>query len=1018
MIPENYKTFLNISDKQLPRFIAGDPAYQNFVSFIETYYSWLAENNNIEDRSKNLLNYIDIDSTLDDFEKYFYSQFLPYFPAEVLSDKRELIKYSKELYRRKSTRDAFKFLFRVLYNADADLYNTRESILIASDGKWVQSIYVKLDTLDNRFLKCKGYKIFGETSKSIAVIQNVHIITGEVQVLISDISSSFISGETVKILDNRLNDLYFDANGDVTDSSSGTLLQAKIKALLSDLTIDPNNYGYTYDVGDPVVFYGGDLDTRSTDTYHAVGEVTGVTKGKINSITIEYPSNGFSTFPNTILTITGKGAANANAIVSAVDTNSVAVISITGSQIISPYSNVYINAASYGFTYNPSANANTTIINALGTININTYPISEITLISEGDGFKEIPTIDAKSYYDGILISEFGVLSPMEITFGGYNYSNNDVININGGAGTGAYANVKSVDANGTIKEVQYIQLSSSYPIGGIGYNMEGLPSASIVSTNNKIVYANTTTETGAGGLILNLANTSNIKTGMYVSGNGIPYVTTLDYFESNVRVTFVDSPNNIVYLDSALESTAPINSLYKFDGTALLNVPSILGDGEILVANTELGGSITSLQILDQGFGYSSTPNVSLKVVDIAVTMEYGTNSNPPVGSRVYQSVNESAINGVNFIGFVADYQVISGQLHYLRVYNYNGSVNSVVDVKPLYIDITVANSKEYKFNLYNEYNTNDYENGVKIYGDGQAKANVSFSGGVVKAEGKFLNTDGFLSSDKVLQSMIYNDFTYFVTIEKEFSKYKDIVKNILHPGGNQLIGRYSLKSNSPIVTSTESYLYDKIDLKYLLKDYDLYGEFVSDNEFQLYDKTSLISLSDVITVNNYINIVSYNNESYSGKIKSIDDANNIISFYDYRFLNLANVAYGYTNSNSVIVTQLTKQYDLINNGNYSNANNHLVDIVFVGDKISIGDNEEIVITNVDYDVNSWTIYTDTTLTPSGNSDNPSLITINKTYTSSIIIVDYKYYYSNGYYIMIGSDYLTDSSNSIIYIP
>ena len=162
MIPENYKTVLNISDKQLPRFIAGNESYESFVAFVESYYSWLAENNNIEDRTKNILNYIDIDKTLDEFEEYFYNTFLPYFPTETLTDKRELVKFSKELYRRKSTRDAFKFLFRVLYNEESDLYNTKESVLIASDGKWVQSVYIALDSSDNRFLSCRNLKIFGE----------------------------------------------------------------------------------------------------------------------------------------------------------------------------------------------------------------------------------------------------------------------------------------------------------------------------------------------------------------------------------------------------------------------------------------------------------------------------------------------------------------------------------------------------------------------------------------------------------------------------------------------------------------------------------------------------------------------------------------------------------------------------------------------------------------------------------------------------------------------------------------
>lgn len=1014
MIPENYKTVLNISDKQLPRFIAGNKSYESFVAFVESYYSWLAENNNVEDRTKNILNYIDIDKTLDEFEEYFYNTFLPYFPTETLTDKRELVKFSKELYRRKSTRDAFKFLFRVLYNEESDLYNTKESVLIASDGKWVQSVYIALDSSDNRFLSCRNLKIFGETSKTISAIQSVHITSNQIHIEISNLYNRYIPGEYVRIVDNFVNDVYFTSTGEITDSSNGTILRTKIYSFLSGLTIDPNNNGLLYEVGDPVVFYNG-LDNRSTETFHGKGAVTDVTKGKINSVTIQTPSYGFSLFPNTVIDIIGRGASNANVIVSGVDTSNVNTISITGTETISSYGGVFLNAAAYGFTYNPSANANTAIINALQTIQVNTYPISQVTLISEGEGYKEIPILNAKSYYNNILLSDFGILAPIQINFSGYNYSNNDIINIVGGSGYGAYANVKSTDSNGSITSVQYIKNLSTDTLGGIGYSNDDLPTTQIISSNNKIIYSNTTALSVNGSLALNMYSTSDIKIGMYVSGNGIPYNLTYNYFTSNVRVSGVDSNTNIVYLNAPLNSEVPSNSIYRFDGTAILNIPTIIGDGEILIANTELSGAINSLEILDQGFGYITTPDITLKVLDVIVSMNYGASNAPPVGSKVYQSVSESVVNDVNFIGYVADYTLLSGDLYTLRLYNYNGQINTTT-ITPLFVDIANLNSKEYSFAIQTSYNINDFINGVKIYGNGAAKANIQFSSGVVRNEGKFLNTDGFLSSDKLLQSNIYNDFTYFITIEKEFSKYKDIIKNILHPSGTQVIGRYSIKSKSPILTGTQSAVNKTIELSNLLQDNDVYAEFISSNIIQIQNKSVLTSLSAFVTVNTNIALSTDKDKFYS-VISSVDDSNNTITLTDYKLLNYSNVAYGYTNANSIVITSLTGKFDVINNGNYSNTNNHLVDIVFVGDTVTIGDNTNLPVVNIDYDINKWIIYFDTDLIATGNESVPSLVNVTRTFKANSILVDYITVIPDTFYIMYDTDYLTTESNDKIFI-
>jgi hypothetical protein len=49
----------------------------------------MEENGNVTERSKNLLNYKDVDKTTNEFINYFTNDFLPYFPKDILIDKEK-----------------------------------------------------------------------------------------------------------------------------------------------------------------------------------------------------------------------------------------------------------------------------------------------------------------------------------------------------------------------------------------------------------------------------------------------------------------------------------------------------------------------------------------------------------------------------------------------------------------------------------------------------------------------------------------------------------------------------------------------------------------------------------------------------------------------------------------------------------------------------------------------------------------------------------------------------------------
>ena len=714
MISNGQKTSLLIPS-QLPGFIRENPDYNNFVSFVQAYYEWMETNGQVLDRAQNLLNYKDIDSTTNDFIDYFINDFLQYFPQDALISKSSAVKVARQLYQSKGTPASYQFLFRILYNSDFDLFYTKDAVLRASDGKWYVAKSLKLATLDKRFLSINNYRLFGETTKSIATVENSVVAGTKTEVFISNIERLFQSGEYVRVVDNANQDVLF----------SGYPLRAKIVGQISQITIDPNNRGLLYQAGDPVIVYGG---LESVNGHGATAVVGTTTSGSILNINVTNEGYGYSDSPNTILNITN--APGAIAIVGSLDprANSVANVAYVPLDSIAPHQYIRLDSLDYQFANVANANTDTVMANAFSFLNMQLFPISSVLLQNGGGNIKKPPVVTAESRYldlngDYASFEALGILAPIQITNGGTGYEVGDTIVFTGGTGYDAQAAVTNVAANGMIRTIKYTSDGFS-PLGGMGYSPTSLP---VVSVNSANVLAS----------------------------------------------------------------------------NASIFVPSILGEGATFSVVTDRTGAISTINILDNGEDYTSKPNVSLKVQDIVVS-NVSISDVPSFGDTVYQGVSldlatySATVNNVTLLTPNGDPAL---SLYNLRVFEYSSLPDPTKDLK--------INNKNINLVMANTAYTADYNsNGIRIYGDGRAKANASFLNGLVLSQGQYLNKQGQPSSYDVLQSSIYNNFTYQITVEKEIAKYRDILLNLLHPSGMKVLGRYSLRSNASFTSTAYSSL------------------------------------------------------------------------------------------------------------------------------------------------------------------------------------------------------------------
>jgi len=511
-------------ENQLPFFVRGD--HQTFVKFLEYYYQYLEQDQKAINSIKNLSTYQDVDLTIDQFSNKMYSLFMNFLPEETAADKTLLLKNIKDFYRAKGTEKATRFLMRILYNSEIDFYYPKRDVIRASDGKWFvqKSLRIngtEIENVANNTLfgleKFTGTRIYGNTSNATALVERVDRFyeqgTQIDELIISNVDGDFENGETLFAMFN-----------DVEDVS--TITAGIFGGIVSNIIINTPGTGYA--IGDPVIFL------TSTGS-RACALVSAVTTGNISSISVISGGAGFRA--NQTVLFTGGGGTGANAKVSTVNLdesihpNSYNIVTST----ISLEANTPLNNTIYSNL--SSSNVNTAIQNAVNSFTYaNTGPINGVIVLEAGSGYSTDPSLSVVS---NSMIFGLGILGRMEIINGGQNYRIGDLIefiNVPGGYGYGANANVTNVDSaqSNAISEVKFQRLTG-HIIGGSGYDQNYLPRANVISSTGNGANILVTAILGAGAVLDPITSTIGGIEKITIYNRGLNYLsnTEIDLSES-----------------------------------------------------------------------------------------------------------------------------------------------------------------------------------------------------------------------------------------------------------------------------------------------------------------------------------------------------------------------------------------------------------------------------------------------------------------------------------------------------
>ena len=267
-----------------------------------------------------LLEYADVNDTLDDFFLQFRNSFLQTIPNDLTSglDKRQLTKNILSLYKRKGTKKGHEIFFRALFNETPELYYPTVDLLRVSDGNFQTQNLIKATLLspsNGDMTKLTGQtitqaNIAGNTTVNLAsaVVESVTVNAVSLGGIQRDVATLILNKASITgTFQNSLGDAIIDETDedDIINEDGSKVLQqtfstftgtanddvdvtitCNIESIADDLTVTSGGRYYTINEQVPVSQQKGGIGLSA--------QVDSVSYGEIESILVESGGSGYA----------------------------------------------------------------------------------------------------------------------------------------------------------------------------------------------------------------------------------------------------------------------------------------------------------------------------------------------------------------------------------------------------------------------------------------------------------------------------------------------------------------------------------------------------------------------------------------------------------------------------------------------------------------------------------------------------------------------------------------------------
>lgn len=468
------------------------------------------------------------------------------------------------------------------------------------------------------------------------------------------------------------------------------------------------------------------------------------------------------------------------------------------------------------------------------------YLVRELKLSNQYKDFSYGEAITATFFEDGIektltanLFS--GGLNTIEIINGGSRYNVGHYITVESETGTGANIIITSV-TSGNLTSIAALSGGAGFQVGNPILISGGGTGA---NANVSAVSADSTYHPNTYNIVSSIISLeANTQIGNTRYANLKPATIV------NVNSTIANSVSYFVYAN-----TGPITEVLLYNkGSGYLSAPSFSAEANSRVKSL---GILGRMRIVNGGTQYRIGDTIEI----INVPGGYGTGA----AGRV-SNVNPAQANTITAVEFVNVPGHITGGSGYDQLFlPIANVVSSNAQASNADIQVTaVLGSGEV---LYSGNSVQGKILGVQIlkhgtgyltaptlnlssYGDGTAQAVATIISGAFTYPGRYLNDDGHISSYNFIQNRdYYQKFSYVVKIRQSIDKYRNVLKNLIHPAGMKLFGEYSIVdeginlnvpirgiSDNLVITTARTYSFETGNV-YI--DYPDHGLYVSNTVY-----------------------------------------------------------------------------------------------------------------------------------------------------------------------------------------
>ena len=814
-------------NKQVPEFVREE--YPVFISFLEAYYEFLenkqgTQKNDLITKSKELKYISDVDTSIDEFEEQFLNSYATFLPKETTIDKALLIKNVLPLYLSKGSEKSFKLLFRMLFGGELEINYPKNNVLRASDGKWEIENAVKVSTEIYSNYTGNG------TNKTFYILAKLGL--SEVSVYVNGVlqTTGFgIRKESQKLVFN-------------TAPANGAVIKVKYAQ-----TLDKNIFINRKITG---------VDSNATAT------IEKVSKNIINNKTILelYVS------PKTLL---GEFTIGEGIITD--------VIGIDGNLIHVSFTSISsllrINIIGGGSSYNVGdpviVASDVSTIPATAIIS-KTFKgtITKVAIDEGGSGFKTASRIAAVGYETTEL--NFGIASVQTTT---KNTANtflvfSDVISDVDPANTLLSSTNWKFPGNTSTTGNTYISTPIMRAMSNASYTSIGEIATISILTANAVVATVPTLNAEPATLTISplTANTIN------------PTTVYIDTYGSLGKLVIDNGGSGYVKGDELIFTSKPM-SFGTGAAAEVINVSPIGAVTNVAFVPSKITGnaSVTSVSnVMVAGVGTLFTSelivgdrimigNETKKVIVIAsdTSLNVNTTFSEIKTAKAVRKWDTNLVGGQGYTQDKIPTAVISSSTG-------TGAVVRVIGILGDGENLIASGTK--RPGEIEEITITDPGEGftatplvdLTLFGDGTATANATLSPTYQTFPGRWTTSDSILSSsDRKIQGRdYYMDYSYLLSSTVEFSKYKKIFKELMHPAGFQVyseLQRLDVLDSSAATVETLVYpeTIKTLSGKVNVANSSIYVTGIN-TKFNVANSLGFITLGAYIAVNSEIKVIN----------------------------------------------------------------------------------------------------------------------------------------------------------------